>query len=113
MKRLIKRLLSKGRSVKKKKIQVHFEGYPIITTASGQTILNIAKRHDVDISHYCGGICSCSTCRIEIVEGAQNLSSMQAREKLVLGVEKSQKGHRLACQAKAIGDVHITIPAWF
>ena len=79
----------------------------------GTVILNALKMNDVQISHYCGGNCTCATCRIEILEGSENLSPVLGREAMVLGNENCQKGDRLACQVRIKGDVRILIPKWF
>ena len=82
---------------------------------SGLTILQIAKSNGFDISHYCGGVCSCGTCRVRVESGEMSLSRMSARESLVLGHSLSQQSYRLACQAKAIGPepILIHIPSAF
>jgi ferredoxin len=63
---------------------------------TGISILAIAAQLKVEIDHYCGGQCSCGTCRINVINGAKN-----------------QKGCRLACQARVQGPVEIEIPRWF
>lgn len=70
------------------------------------TILEVLRSNEIDIDHFCGGICSCGTCIVQ-VEG--KLSAIQSREKLVLGYSRVQT-HRLACQAKILGDVIIHLP---
>ena len=80
--------------------------------SSGTTVLQAIQKLDLDINYYCGGTCSCGTCHVKIVAGKENLSKPSARETMVLGYEKSNAGHRLACQARLIGDVEIIIPEW-
>ena len=80
---------------------------------SGSNILAIANELEIDIPHYCGGCCRCGTCCIEVIEGKENLSTAKGNEGMVLGNEKSNKGHRLACQAVIYGDIEVRIPEWF
>lgn len=80
---------------------------------AGETLLRVAIVSRLDLSHYCGGTCSCATCRVEIVEGAETLSPMEGREQMVLGYQASQAGDRLACQARVGGDVVVRIPEDF
>ena len=94
-------------SVKFDHIEQHIE------TMSHQTVLEIANQNDIDIPHYCGGHNRCGTCVIKVVDGIDKLSKAKGNEEMVLGVDKFQKGHRLACQARVIGDVTIHIPDWF
>merc|ERR1719387_1904389 len=35
-----------------------------VSAKSGQTILEVAHEHDVDIEGACGGECACSTCHV-------------------------------------------------
>ncbi|MEC8379899.1 MAG: 2Fe-2S iron-sulfur cluster-binding protein [Myxococcota bacterium] len=96
-------------------VSVQFNDQPPITIMNGLTLLQIAKSNGFDISHYCGGVCSCGTCRIHIEQGGASLSAMSARESLVLGHSLSQQSYRLACQAKAIGPetIKVNIPSAF
>ena len=70
------------------------------------TILEALRSNGIDIDHFCGGICSCGTC---IVKADGVLSKIQSREKLVIGYSRVET-HRLACQAKILGDVTIHLP---
>ena len=79
----------------------------------GTTILKAAINNGVDLDHFCGGTCSCSTCRIVVVSGAEMLSKMKPREALVLGEEKRRNGDRLSCQAQVTGSVTVRIPDYF
>lgn len=67
----------------------------------------------LDLSHYCGGTCSCGTCRVEILLGAEHLSSPRGNETMVLGAEHLLAGDRLACQARVLGPVVVRVPEWF
>ena len=114
IRRLIKSLLKRNTPQERVRVHVFFENMNCnIETMSHQTILEIANTHDIDIPHYCGGCNRCGTCVVKIVEGHQNLSNAKGNEEMVLGVDKFQKGHRLACQAHVLGDVTIHIPEWF
>lgn len=89
------------------------EGSAPIPVAGGQSILRAAVLNGVDISHYCGGMASCGTCKVEVVEGSENLLPADGREQMVLGSQSAAAGHRLACQARVVGPVTVRIPRWF
>ena len=72
-----------------------------------------ARELKVDLDHFCGGHCSCGTCRVFVVSGAEHLSPVQMNEEITLGAEAAKRGHRLACQAKAQGPVEVQIPDYF
>ena len=94
-------------------VKVTFVGACTGEVEAGTTVLKAAKDLGVSLSHYCGGHCTCGTCRIELVEGAQNLSEPRGNEQMVLGVACLKTGSRLACQARILGPVQIRIPSWF
>ena len=96
-----------------KKSSLSFVDGPTFDIKQGATILAVAQANNIDIDHFCGGTCSCSTCVIEILSGNQYISKMESRERLILGDDKSKKGMRLACQSKIYGPVQIKIPKWF
>ncbi len=77
---------------------------------SKETLLSVIRANGLDISSYCGGMCSCGTCIVSI-EGPQDcLSPIASREIAVLGYSNRETA-RLACQAYIIGEgnVHIKL----
>ena len=90
-----------------------FEGRGSGPVPGGTSILAGALALDVDLNHYCGGMCSCGTCRVVIVAGADNLSRPEGNEELVLGDARHRHGDRLACQARLLGPVTVRIPERF
>jgi ferredoxin len=88
------------------------EGAPI-AVAAGTSLLEAALAAGVDLDHFCGGNRSCGTCRVEVLSGGERLSARQPGEALVLGPRHQGPEHRLACQARVHGSVHVKVPAWF
>jgi len=77
----------------------------------GESILNIALEHDIDLEHNCGGSCACTTCHVIIQEGMENLSEMYEDEEDRLdSAEGLTLNSRLACQAEVNGDCVVKIP---
>ena len=72
---------------------------------AGRTLLSIAEELDVKVSHVCGGDGACGTCRIEVVEGWENLTPPTPDETY----KELESPHRLSCQAKLAGDVTVKI----
>ena len=91
------------------KIERTFDG------ESGKIIFECAEASGIELPHGClAG--SCSACRVEIVEGVENLSPIGAIEKDTLQSLLKKKPHlqdktiRLSCRAKIIsGDVKIKL----
>jgi len=87
-----------------------------VEAEDGQDVLNALLEGGVEWLHACGGFCNCTTCRIEVKEGMENLSEMQEDEKNTLrrfqGEEVLDGPFRLGCQAKVFGDIKISEPDW-
>ena len=66
----------------------------------GTTVLQAALDLGVKISHVCGGSGTCSTCRVEVVVGGENLSAINPQE---LAYDMGD-GKRLGCQARVKGN---------
>ena len=52
-----------------------------IECASGESVLEAARRAYLPIAHACGGKAKCSTCRIWILAGAEACPSKEALER--------------------------------
>lgn len=75
----------------------------------GETILEVAERHDVPLQHACGGFCACTTCHVIVHKGFDSLSEMQEdeEERLDRATQVNLKS-RLGCQAK-MGHQDVTV----
>ncbi len=75
------------------------------------TLLEAAKALGFGLNHDCGGNASCTTCRVEVQMGEENLSEIDFDEQDLLDREAlSEPWHRLGCQAKILGDVVVRVP---
>jgi len=73
--------------------------------AAGTTVLEAADALRVPIGRVCGGGGTCSTCRVEVVVGAEHLSLIEENEiAYQLG-----PAVRLGCQARIEGDVGVRV----
>lgn len=71
----------------------------------GSKLLDCAGAMGVRVSSVCGGDGACGTCRIEVVEGWDNLTPPTPDETY----KELEEPHRLSCQAKLEGDVVIKV----
>ena len=76
----------------------------LFKTSSEETIYETLRRHGVYTQSACGGTGRCGKCRIR-VQGI--LSEPDDTEKSALGEAELELGIRLACRAKARGDLRI------
>lgn len=61
-----------------------------------------------DHRHICGGHGFCTSCRVEVLAGEENLSPVSPRERERLGRDAGRL--RLACQTRIHGPVRIRVP---
>ena len=75
------------------------------------SLLEASKLLGCRLNNDCGGNASCTTCRVEVQMGAENLSEIDFDEQDLLDREAlSEPWHRLGCQAKVLGDVVVRVP---
>jgi len=75
------------------------------------TLLEAAETLGFSLDHECGGNASCSTCRVDVVVGGENLSEIDFEEQDLLDREAlTEPYHRLSCQARVLGDVIVQVP---
>jgi 2Fe-2S ferredoxin len=75
------------------------------------SILEASKILGFPLPHDCGGNASCTTCRVEVETGSENLSEIEFDEQDLLDRENlTEAFNRLGCQAKIVGDVVVRVP---
>jgi len=81
-------------------------GAPIdVEVETGISIAAAAKATAIEQAFPCRGHGRCGTCIVNIESGAENLNPPDEAESRVLRILKASQGQRLACQARAHGDV--------
>ena len=78
-----------------------------IKTKAGKTILNISLNQSINHMHACGGQAKCSTCRVLVTDGLENLLPRNDAEIRMAKMKKFPNNVRLACQTKITGDISI------
>jgi ferredoxin, 2Fe-2S len=75
------------------------------------SLLEAAEALGFPLPHDCGGNASCTTCRVEVEDGLENLSEVDFDEQDLLDRENRVQGfHRLGCQARVVGNVRVRVP---
>ena len=81
-----------------------------VKVQEGESILDAALNGDIPLQHACGGFCSCTTCHVEVVSGAENLSRQEEDE-----IERMESNgilapnSRLSCQTRIRGGGSIVV----
>ncbi len=86
-----------------------------LKAAVGETLLEVAMDHGINIEHACGGVCACSTCHVYIEKGMENLSeATEEEEDRVEEAPGLQRNSRLSCQCEIMkeGLIVLRVPAW-
>ena len=81
-------------------MQIEFVGEKAIPINRDQTILEASLHAGIPHFHACGGKGKCSTCRIMVLEGEENLSRPNRKEAKLRDAIKLAASIRLACQTR-------------
>lgn len=76
---------------------------------NSQTVLNIIHENQIDWMHACGAKGRCTTCKIIVKKGMENLSPMSEAELRFAGMGKLGQNERLACQSRLLGDIAVRV----
>lgn len=75
------------------------------------SLLEAAEQLGFPLNHDCGGNASCTTCRVDVIAGGENLSDIDFDEQDLLDREAlTEPYHRLGCQARILGNVIVQVP---
>jgi 2Fe-2S ferredoxin len=85
-----------------------------IEVAEGETILDAALSHGIEIEHACEKSCACTTCHVIVRKGYNSLEAPSEREEDLLDKAWGLEPHsRLSCQAKVTDqDLEVEIPKY-
>ena len=80
----------------------------------GQSLLEVALKHDIDLHHNCGGVCACSTCHLYVEEGDLLLDALSDKEEDFIDRAVNPRiNSRLGCQCVLMegkGLIVVTLP---
>lgn len=79
-----------------------------IVAVAGTRLLDAILAAGFEHRHICGGRGFCTSCRVEVVDGAQHLSPVSATERERLGRDAGRL--RQACQTYVTGPAAVRVP---
>jgi 2Fe-2S ferredoxin len=99
------------------KIQFEQPGLQPVTLneiESGQSLLEVCLKHDIELHHNCGGVCACSTCHLYVLDGAEFLEELSDKEEdFIDRAVNPRLNSRLGCQCLLLedeGTVEVRLP---
>ena len=72
-----------------------------------KSIIEAAEELGLEIPHECGRLASCSTCRVIVESGMDQLSEIEFEEEDMMDLAELEPPYRLSCQAKIRGDITV------
>ena len=80
----------------------------------GQSLLEVALIHEIELQQDCGGVCACSSCHLYIENGAAHLEAVTDQEEgFIDRAINPRLNSRLGCQCvlqPGGGELTVTIP---
>ena len=91
------------------------EKQPLTVEAQeGDTLLEVALKHNIELHHNCGGVCACSTCHIYLEKGEEYVEEITDKEEDFVDRARNPKlSSRLSCQCllnDGEGELEVTVP---
>jgi 2Fe-2S ferredoxin len=80
----------------------------------GQSLLEIALTHDIELHHNCGGVCACSTCHLYVQKGDDMMEEISDKEEdFIDRAVNPRLNSRLGCQCllhEGEGEIEVLLP---
>jgi ferredoxin, 2Fe-2S len=88
----------------------NLNGKRIFGASTTRPLLYHAQQNYIDWMHSCGGKGRCTTCKVIIVSGSENLAPLTVAEETYKANGALGINERLACQVVVTGQVTVRIP---
>jgi ferredoxin len=85
--------------------RVEVEGYSQVLCPAGRSLLEICEGAGIPMDSACGGLAACNSCRVDVLEGAEQLSELLPEEEPFWDAPEQ----RLGCQARVLGPVRVRL----
>lgn len=90
------------------KVAITYAGGRKVEVPIGPTLLEISRLNKIPHASVCGGRARCSTCRVRIEEGGENLPPAVFPESVTLAAIEAPANVRLACQIRPAKPLVVT-----
>lgn len=93
--------------------QIRFrKNRPPLEVPPGSNLMNALLEGGLPVASSCRGDGICAKCRIEIVEGRENLSPENERERFLRDRHDIPRPERISCQVQVHGDITVDTSYW-
>ena len=93
--------------------RIHFiKGQPPLEVAEGAVLMDVLLKAGFPVASSCHGDAVCGKCRVEVIEGWENLSPIEGHEEILSRRLRIKPPYRVSCQAKVLGDITIDTGYW-
>lgn len=76
-----------------------------------ESVLAVALKHGVELAHSCGGMGSCTTCRVFVVDSPTPLPERGELEQEIADSRGFRDDERLSCQLPPVPGLVVRVPA--
>jgi ferredoxin, 2Fe-2S len=78
----------------------------------GANLMRALQNADIPVASSCDGDGVCVKCRMQILDGAKNLSPENDLEQHLRDMHNIPKNERVSCQVEVLGDIKINASYW-
>ncbi len=104
---LLARAARNRRDRRRLTVRITYPGGRVVAAPPGFSVLETSRWAGLPHASACGGRGRCSTCRVEILAGAENTPEPSLAESETLLRVKAPSTVRLACQLRPAGDITV------
>lgn len=79
-------------------------------SSCSRSLLHCLLELGLDWMHACGGKGRCTTCKVQIIEGMEQLSPLSHAERKYRELHQLNNDERLSCQLIVKGDITLAVP---
>ena len=98
-----------SRAALRRKVRVSYVDGPTVNATTGKTLLEVSRSAGISHASVCGGRGRCSTCRVRVETGLNNLPPPTGAEAVTLRSIEAPDNIRLACQIRPSSDLTVAI----
>src|SRR5687768_13996097 len=92
------------------KLTVQNLGGATVNVRPAQSVLHAVQAAGIDWMHACGGKGRCTSCRMIVKAGLDQISPLTAAEQKYREAGRLKANERLTCQCTLLGDVTARVP---